>query len=128
MSKYRTQQRPSDANKLDYLQKNIPLPIIREQTLHNEKYTQSRKERTPDLIINKRVILEHDTFKIHGELSDPNERTIKRNHDHVVSGFPFCVIHEDLAKMLGLDEAKLATYLYYHSVMLWNSFMEAKII
>ncbi len=39
---------------------------------------------------------------------------------------PFCVLNEDLAKMLGLDEGPLTAYLYYHSLMLENARLEAE--
>ena len=109
-------RRNFDADKLDYIQNNIGLPCEREKELWNPRYTQAHHKRTPDLIINKRAILEHDTFGVHGEINAPNERTLKRNIDHCLGDLPWFVIHEDLAKHLGLDEAKLATYLYYHTL------------
>jgi hypothetical protein len=109
-------RRNFDADKLDYIQKNIGLPSVREKTLSNPRYTQARHERTPDLIINNRIILEHDTVNIHGELGFENEKTLKRNIDHCLGDLPWCVINADLANNLGLDEAKLAKYLYYHTI------------
>lgn len=109
-------RRNFDADKLDYIQNNIGLPCLREQELYNTRYTQAHHKRSPDLIINKRVICEHDTFAVHGEINAPNDRTLKRNIDHCLGNLPWFVIHEDLAKQLGLDEAKLATYLYYHTL------------
>lgn len=109
-------RRNADAGKLDYIQNNIGLPCEREKELWNVRYTQSRHTRTPDLIINKRVILEHDTYKIHGDLNAPTEATLKRNVDHCLGDLPWCVINAGLARQLGLDEAKLANYLYYHTL------------
>lgn len=109
-------KRSGDAEKLDYIQANIGLPCEREKELWNPRYTQAHHKRTPDFIINKRVILEHDTWKIHGDLNDPNEATLKRNVDHCLGDLPWCIINADLAKQCGLDEAKLALYLYYHTL------------
>ena len=112
-----------DAKKLDYIQKNLNLPSIREISVRDELFSTPNKVRVPDLTIqplrksDPAIILEHDTVKIHGELADPNQRTEKRNHDYTISKRPFVIINEDLAKMLELDEASLARYLIEHEKM-----------
>ena len=112
-----------DADKLDYIQKNIGLPCVREQTIEDIRLSTLNHVRIPDLTINKLVIGELDSVKVHGELGvGENERTKKRNVDYFLIGRPFFVINEDLAKHLQLDQARLGTYLYYHSLMYRNAF------
>ena len=111
-----------DASKLDYIQKNIGLSCVREQTIEDSRLTTPNHIRVPDLTINKLVIGELDSIKVHGELSMECERTKKRNVDYFLIGRPFFVINEDLAKHLQLDQAKLGTYLYYHALMYRNAF------
>jgi hypothetical protein len=110
--------RNGDDAKLDKLQTGMKIPSVRNVTIWNENFTTKNKIHIPDLFIAKKIILEHDTFKIHGELNAPNERTRQRNSDYFKAGLPFFVIHEDLARMLKLDEVALATYLFYHIEML----------
>ena len=117
-----------DAHKLDYLQNGLQefsLGSVREKTLIDDLFSTSNKVRLPDLIISKRVIMEHDTVKLHGELGYENEKTLRRNGDFTITGRPFTVINADLAKELGLDEGRLAVYMYFHEVMKINALMEA---
>lgn len=83
-----------------------------------------------DLLLNNKVHLQHDTVKVHCELgfekviNDRDRhrmRTLKRNTDYLREGIPFCVLNQDLAAMLGLDEGALTVYLYYHTIMMENS-------
>lgn len=110
-----------DAKKLDPIQMNLiryGISTVREVSLVNTHFTTPNKTRLPDLRDTRHnIIFEHDTFKIHGELSDPNERTIKRNDDYKRAGFQLIIINEDLCKMLQLNESDLAVYLYYHKLM-----------
>lgn len=110
-----------DAKKIDPIQMVLlryGIPTIREKETYNELFLTKNKIRIPDLTDTKhKIILEHDTFKIHGELSEPNERTTRRNNDYKRAGLNFIIINEDLCKELGLDETKLAVYLYYHKIM-----------
>ena len=53
--------------------------------------------------INKKIILEHDTAKIHGELGYENDKTLARNTDYWITGRPFGVVNEDLCKNLGIE-------------------------
>jgi len=117
--------RNHDAKKLDPIQRdllNLGIPTIREKTIYDEKFTQSRHERTPDLTFTggERILLEHDTVKTHGELGFENEKTLKRNRDFARAGISFVVINADLCKMYGLDESNLSAYLYYHELMKIN--------
>lgn len=123
-------RRNFDASKLDYLQTNLGLPSLREIAVQDPKFSTPNKTRIPDLTVKGKpsIIIEHDTFNIHGELSTPNERTQKRNCDYVRSERPFVIINEDLAKMLNLDEAKLARYLVEHEkarFKAWNEVYKA---
>lgn len=98
------------------------IPTVRERTIYNGNFSQMNHVRNPDLTDTRfGIILEHDTNKIHGDLSEPNGRTIKRNCDFARAGLTYAVINADLAKELDLDESKLAIYLFYHK------FMELKI-
>lgn len=118
-----------DAGKLDYLQKGLlsySLGSIREKTIIDSMFSTSNHVRNPDLIIGKRIIMEHDTVKLHGELGYENTRTLRRNADFTITGRPFTVMNADLAKTLGLDESKLAVYLYYHECMKINALQEAE--
>ena len=112
-----------DAKKLDNIQTKSSLKWLQHETILDEKFSTPNKIRLPDLIVKgvPEIILEHDTVKLHGELGYENERTKKRNQDYYKAGRPFFVINEDLAHILKLDEANLATYLYYHSLMLQNA-------
>ena len=83
-----------------------------------------------DLILNGIVHLQHDTVKVHCELgyelieNDRDKhriRTLQRNIHYVKAGIPICVLNQDLASMLGLNEASLTVYLYYHTMMLKNA-------
>lgn len=109
-------RRNFDAEKLDYIQKNLGLPAVRELAVKDEDFSTINKIRIPDLTVKTKpeIIIEHDTFNIHGELCCPNEKTIKRNRDYLRAKRPFVIVHEDLAKMLNLDEANLARYLVEH--------------
>lgn len=116
----RKAERNHDAEKIDYLQNNIDIPSIREQTILDSKFYTTFATRIPDLILNpngRQIILEHDTFKTHGDISNPNERTKRRNMDYYRADRPFIIIHEDLCSLLKLDEAKLAIYLHHHTMM-----------
>jgi len=121
----RKAERNHDAHKLDYIQSNITIPSIREEELLDSNFWTTYATRIPDLILNHKstrpVILEHDTFKAHGELSDPNVRTQRRNEDYVRAKRPYIIINADLAKQLQLDEAKLSMYLYYHTLSQINA-------
>ncbi len=110
-----------DAKKLDPIQTTLlryGISTVREREIFNEKFETRNHIRIPDLTDTKhKIIFEHDTFKIHGELSAPNERTERRNNDYKRAGINFVIINEDLCKELNLDESKLAVYLYYHELM-----------
>lgn len=129
--KYRSQTRNGDQWKIDIIQdglaklKENPLPSVREKELMDEGFL--RGGHLPDLIINKRIILEHDTIKSHGELGSEDSKTLRRNTDYVVTKRPFFVINQDLAKHCGLDEVRLAEYLYYHTIMLDRANKEASL-
>ena len=109
-----------DAEKLDYIQKNLNLPSLRELAIKDDLFSTPNKIRVPDLTVqplNKNtpaIIIEHDTVNIHGELASPNEKTKRRNCDYIRAKRPFVIVNEDLAKLLGLDEASLARYLVEH--------------
>ena len=117
----RNTDRNWDAKKIDPIQMNLlkyGISTVREKEITNENFTVKGKTRPPDLRDTKHnIIFEHDTYKIHGELSNPNERTLKRNSDYKNANYPLIIIHEDLCKMLQLNEADLAVYLYYHKLM-----------
>jgi len=120
--------RNHDAAKLDILQDKFSkyrIPTIREHTICDEKFSTPNKLHIPDITINKEIILEHDTAKIHGELGFENKKTLARNTDYHTSGRPFCVINEDLCKELFIDQGSLAIYLYYHELMKINCIQEA---
>ena len=112
-------ERNHDAPKLDYIQNNSKIKWFREiPVFHNDFSTQNHM-RIPDLAAqthSKWIILEHDTTNIHGELGFENEKTLKRNTDYSITKMPFFVINQELCKILCLDQAKLATYLYYHTL------------
>lgn len=110
-------RRNFDAEKLDYIQKNLGLSSVREQTIQDERFI--HKVRNPDLTVfigKQKVLIELDSVKVHGELGFCNEKTFRRNRDYYAIDQPFCVVNEDLADILGLDHAKLANYLAYHAV------------
>lgn len=113
-------ERPHDAKKLDYIQSNISINSIRNETIIDSNFLTIFATREPDLILDPKtrneMYLEHDTYKTHGELSSPNERTQRRNEDFARAKRPFFIINADLAKQLQLDEAKLTIYLYHHTI------------
>ena len=116
--------RNHDAKKLDILQKKFNgyhIPTVREKTVANEKFSTKNKIHIPDIMISGKIILEHDTAKVHGELGFENTKTSARNRDFFLAGMPFYVINEDLCRELGLDQASLAVYMYYHELMRINS-------
>lgn len=110
-----------DAKKIDPIQTVLlryGINTVRERETYHDKFLTKNKIRVPDLTDTKhKIIFEHDTFKIHGELSEPNDRTMRRNDDYKRAGLNFVIINEDLCKELNLDESKLAVYLYYHKLM-----------
>jgi len=116
----RKAERNHDARKLDYIQKHLNQANIltkREVSHISEQYHTPNNTRVPDLtFIGRDIVLEHDTTKIHGELGWENERTLNRNKDYCRAGVARITINQDLAKHLGLDEANLAIYLYYHKI------------
>lgn len=94
------------------------ISTVREKEIYNELFVTRNKIRLPDLTDTRHgIIFEHDTFKVHDELSEPNEKTKRRNNDYKRADMNFVIIHEDLCKELGLDETKLAVYLYFHKLM-----------
>ena len=113
-----------DQKKLEYIQRNSKLNWLSGNTIIDQKFSTPNKVRQPDLIIKgvPEIILEHDSIKVHGELGWENERTLKRNQDYARSNRPFFVINEDLAKLLGLDQVALATYLYYHTLSQFRAY------
>ena len=113
-----------DQKKLEYIQRNSKLNWLSGNTIIDQKFSTPNKVRQPDLIIKgvPEIILEHDSIKVHGELGWENERTLKRNQDYARANRPFFVINEDLAKLLGLDQAALATYLYYHTLSQFRAY------
>ena len=121
-----------DAKKLDYLQLHLDnitpiIPTVRERTIFNSSFSTRNKVRIPDLqVTTTNVVIEHDTQNIHGELSDPNKKTLARNADYLRADIPFIVINADLAKLNKLDEADLVVYLYYHELMKIKSKEELK--
>lgn len=123
----KSQARNFDAKKLDPIQRDLlamGIPTIREETIHDERFTQARHERTPDLTFTgtkPRILLEHDTVRVHGELGFENEKTLKRNRDFARAKIPFAVINADLCDVLGLDESAVAAYMHYHTLMLLNA-------
>lgn len=121
----KSHHRNADAGKLDYLQTNSNgIKWFREIPVHDDCFSTPNHTRIPDLAAKHKelwIILEHDTTKIHGELGFENERTVKRNRDYGMTNRPFFVINQELCKILCLDEAKLATYLYYHTISQYNS-------
>lgn len=129
----RKQTRGSDAKKLDYLQLHLDnitpvIPTFREAPIYSEEcFTTRNHTRVPDLTVTTTgVLIEHDTQKVHGELSDPNEKTLARNADYMRANIPFIIINSDLAKLNNLDEADLTVYLYYHKLMEIKSKEELK--
>lgn len=119
--KYRSQTRNGDAWKLDIIQHGLaklenPIHSIREKEIADSGFFNGGH--IPDLYLNKRIILEHDTVKTHGEMGYENEKTIRRNTDYIITKRPFFVINQDLAKYCKLDEVRLAEYLYYHTLMM----------
>jgi len=123
MTRIRSMGRNFDAKKLDYLQTHLDnitpiIPAIREIPIHDELFSTRNHIRVPDLVVTTtNVVIEHDTQNIHGELSDPNKKTLARNADYMRADIPFIVINADLAKLNNLDEANLLVYLYYHKLM-----------
>jgi len=113
-----------DQKKLEYIQTHSKLNWLSGNTLVDSRFSTPNKVRLPDLIIKglPEIILEHDSSKLHGELAYENERTLKRNQDYARANRPFFVINEDLAKLLGLDQAGLATYLYYHTLSQFRAY------
>ena len=86
-----------------------------------------------DLLLNGKVHLQHDTVKVHCDLgferieNDRDKhrlRTLRRNSHYLGAKIPFCVLNEDLARMLGLEEGPLTAYLYYHTMMYENARLE----
>lgn len=112
-----------DARKLDKIQQGSKLNWLSDNKIVDPNFSTPNKIRLPDLIVKgmPEIILEHDTVKLHGELGWSNERTLKRNQDYARTKRPFIIVNEDLAKMLKLNEASLATYLYYHELEQWRS-------
>ena len=108
--------RNGDSKKLDKIQLGTNLPMVREKTIFDERFSTRNKLHVPDLTINDKVICEHDTVKIHGELGYEEGKTFERNTDYYLTGRPFFVINEGLAKHLKLDESALTEYLYYHTL------------
>jgi len=128
----RRQTRGLDAKKLDYLQLHLEnitpiIPTVREISHINSMFHTRNGTRVPDLTVTTTgVFIEHDTQIVHGELSDPNKKTLARNADYMRANIPFIIINSDLAKLNNLDEADLTVYLYYHKLMEIKSREELK--
>jgi len=111
--------RNHDAPKLDYIQTNSQLKWFREIPVFHKDFSTQNHMRIPDLAAqtkSKWIILEHDTSNLHGELGFEREKTLRRNEDYARTKMPFFVINQELCKVLCLDQAKLSTYLYYHTL------------
>jgi len=131
------QTRNADAPKLDRIQNNAILPILREESITDNRSPTKNKVHQPDFKIKKLVVYpdgclipyvlaEHDTVKIHGELGFEDTKTQKRNMDYWITRTPFFVINEDLARFCKLDESGLFTYLYYHTLSQFHAFWKAE--
>ena len=120
--------RNADARKLDYIQENSTINWIREESIHDPRFSTRNNIRVPDLKKKGEieVLLEHDTVKVHGELGFPNERTQKRNRDYAITKRNAVYLNEDLARMLKLDESNLATYLYFHELAKVKAYLDAQ--
>ena len=110
-----------DAKKLDLIQMHIetllvPIYAVRELIIKNVKFQTKNMCRETDLVLNKKIHLQHDTVKIHGELGFENAKTLRRNADYERAGYPYIIINADLAKANNLEEGDLAEYLYYHEL------------
>ena len=117
-------ERNHDAPKLDYIQNNSKIKWFREIPVYDNLFSTQNYMRVPDLaaqIKNTWVILEHDTVNLHGELGYENDKTKRRNNDYARTKRPYFVINQELCKALGLDQAKLSEYLYYHTLSQINS-------
>src|SRR5947209_818463 len=113
-----------DAPKLDNIQTNSGIKWFREISVYDNRFTTINHLRVPDLTAQTKsswIILEHDSCNIHGELAFENERTLRRNKDYASTKRPYFVINQELCKTLGLDEAKLSAYLYYHTLSQINA-------
>lgn len=116
--------RNHDAIKLDYIQNNSTIKWFREITTYDNNFSTQNHLRVPDLTAqakNRWIILEHDTVKTHGELGMEAGKTLERNRDYTRAKRHFFIINQDLCKILGLDQANLSTYLYYHTLSQINA-------
>ena len=84
--------------------------------IKDPKFQTKNMCRETDLVLNKKVHLQHDTVKIHGELGFETTKTLRRNADYERAGLPYIIINEDLAKANNLEEGDLTEYLYYHEL------------
>ena len=113
------QTRNADASKLDELQlhfNNQRIPVQREVIIQNSKFNTPNKLHESDFILDKQIHLQHDTYKTHGDLKNPDAKTKKRNADYLRAGLPLIIINQDSAKLHNLDECDLASYRYEEEV------------
>lgn len=112
------QTRGLDAKKLDALQNHLDekgLHTLREINIFNEKF--SHGFRISDLYFPiERIVLEHNTTKIHGELGFENAKSRTKYADYIRGKQHFIIINQDLCKELNIDEGDLAIYLHYHEL------------
>ena len=127
----------ADRPKLDYITNWLRVNSFGVRvSLSNYKFTNSNFKtigHETDLILNGTVHLQHDTVKVHSEIgferveNDKNKhriRTLRRNADYLRANIPFCVLNQDLARELQLNEGALTVYLYYHTMMNANARLE----
>lgn len=124
MPKYRTQSRPSDAGKLDFIEEwlsknDFGVKVTeRNKIIWDLKFQSKNHQRDTDLLLNGECHLQHDTVKSHGELGFPNPQTEKRDIDYALGNYRQIIINQDLARMLGLHEGALSVYLFFHDKQL----------
>ena len=110
--------RSHDAKKIDMLQTHLDcagLHTLREQVIFNKEFKNG--VRVSDLYFkDKKIILEHNTVKVHGELGMENAKTRAKYADYLRGEQHFFIINEDLCKELNLDQGDLSIYLYYHEL------------
>jgi len=111
--------RGSDAEKLDELQTHLTalgFHILREPQLWSGNFSTRNHKRNPDLKVqyNKFGCYIELDGKIHGNLEQPTERTLRRNTDYEIDKLHYMIISEEDAKFFKLDLCDLTAYMVLH--------------
>lgn len=118
MTRYRSQTRSGDAQKLDDIQQHLQQQglVVNREVKHPEFYGRETDIRVK--FFSGNADLQLDGYKVHGTLeSHQNAKTRRRNIELTKLGLEWRIVDEALCKALGIRVVDMALYLAYEANM-----------